>query len=341
MDKHVGCEASCKGWSYRWLKEIFEPGKANESEEATTDKEETQKRQGRETQDNHTEENREKRKEKIKREKEEEQGNPDAREEKGQGGSSQTVGHKKVAGADEAPDKKQGNQTQVGFTAAGNKKEKDQKQHRRNTSRQEMHKAIRENLYSRRSEAREEAWGYREDWSSTKDYPMQKRETFQLEKEEGRGGGNMVKWKPLTAWFRQTGVGPEKMRDRKGRRRITIFMQPKGNHNCRTMLFSGCWQCWATNCRTCQYMYENGAERWGPGACDRCTDLDAYAETEENSRYQAKKGTNEPDGWNKRDSIKWVWIYDKNSQTNPPGGEGEQKKDTERGYRDEEEEGVW
>ena len=72
-------------------------------------------------------------------------------------------------------------------------------------------------------------------------------------------------------------------------------------------------------------MYENGAERWGPGACDRCPDLEAYEEMEENSRYRTKKGTNEPDGWTKKDSIKWVWIYDKNFQTNPPEEEGDQQ----------------
>ena len=92
------------------------------------------------------------------------------------------------------------------------------------TSKQQMEKAIRENLYSRRSEAEEEAWGYREDWSLTSDYPMYRKNTFQPNKEEGCKGGNMVKWKPLTTWFRQAGVGPGRMQDGKGRRRITIFM---------------------------------------------------------------------------------------------------------------------
>ena len=191
------------------------------------------------------------------------------------------------------------------------------------TTRQQMERAIRENLYSRRSEAVEEAWGYRDDWSLKAEYPMYRKKTFQPNKEEGRKGGNMVRWKPLTAWLRQAGVGPRKMQDEQGRRKITIFMQPKGNHSCRTMLFSGCWQCWPTNCRTCQYMYENGAERWGPGACDRCPDLEEYEETEEDSRYKAKKGTNEPEGWKKENSIKWMWIFDKEFQTNPPEEEGD------------------
>ena len=65
-------------------------------------------------------------------------------------------------------------------------------------------------------------------------------------------------------------------------------------------------------------MHENGAERWGPGACDRCPALEMYEETEENSSYRARKGTNEPDGWTRKGSIKWVWIYDKNFQTDPP-----------------------
>ena len=194
------------------------------------------------------------------------------------------------------------------------------------TTRQQMERAIRENLYSRRSEAVEEAWGYKEDWSLRAEYPMYRKNTFQPNKEEGRKGGNMVRWKPLTAWLRQTGVGPRKMQDEQGRRKITIFMQPKGNHSCRTMLFSGCWQCWPTNCRTCQYMYENGAERWGPGACDRCPDLEEYEETEEDSRYKAKKGTNEPEGWTKRNSIKWIWIFDKEFQENPPEEEGESQQ---------------
>ena len=71
-------------------------------------------------------------------------------------------------------------------------------------------------------------------------------------------------------------------------------------------------------------MYENGAERWGPGACDRCPDLEAYEELEENSRYKARRGTNEAEGWTKTESIKWVWIYDKNFQTDPPEEEGDQ-----------------
>ena len=203
------------------------------------------------------------------------------------------------------------------------------------TSRQEMAEAIRENLYSRRSEKEEEAWGYREDWNLTKEYPMYKKGIFQPNKEEGRGGGNMVKWKPLTTWFNQTGVGPGGMRDAKGRRRVTIFMQPRGDHNCRTMLFSGCWQCWPTGCRTCQYMHENGAERWGPGACDRCPAMETYEETEENNRYRARKGTNEPEGWNKKDSIKWIRIYDKNFQTDPPEEEGDEiyQKEEQAGWK--------
>ena len=85
-------------------------------------------------------------------------------------------------------------------------------------------------------------------------------------------------------------------------------------------------------------MYENGAERWGPGACDRCPDLEAYEETEENSRYKVKKGTNEPEGWTKKSSIKWAWIFDKKFQANPPGEEegGQQGKQAAQEARNDE-----
>ena len=73
-------------------------------------------------------------------------------------------------------------------------------------------------------------------------------------------------------------------------------------------------------------MYENGAERWGPGACDRCPDLEAYEETEENSIYKAKRGTNEPEGWTKEDSIKWAWIFDKEFKANPPEEDDESQQ---------------
>ena len=183
----------------------------------------------------------------------------------------------------------------------------------------QMEQCIKETLQCARNEAPEAAWSYRKNWQHDGAYPLEKGGKFEpVEIEECRRiinsgaptDNRLVQFQSNQTWFKDTQLGPNRNRDDNNRKLLTYYFQPQGSHTCRTMLFSKCWQCWRTRCGTCYYMYCNGAQRWGPGACDRCPSLTQYAILEENYMFKVIWGTNEEGGWSKPQSIKWALVYD-------------------------------
>ena len=183
----------------------------------------------------------------------------------------------------------------------------------------QMEQSIKEELQCTRNEAPEAAWSYRKNWQYDGAYPLERGGKFEpVEIEESRRiieagaptDNRLVQFQSNQTWFRHTQLGPNRNRDDDNRKLLTYYFQPKGSHTCRTMLFSKCWQCWQTGCGTCYFMYCNGAQRWGPGACDRCPGLTQFATLEENYMFKVLWGTNEEGGWSKPQSIKWALVYD-------------------------------
>ena len=179
---------------------------------------------------------------------------------------------------------------------------------------EQMQEAITEEFTARREITPEKAWRPHPGWEDKGGFPMQDAGTYSpttlLDERKGEKKAQFVEWQYNSAWFRWAQAGPDLLMDEAGRKIIRIFFQPRGNHNCRSMLFTDCWTCWSMPCGTCYYMYQMGARRWGPGACDQCPSLTKFETTKRNFCFEARYGTTQEDGWSKESAIKWVLVYD-------------------------------
>ena len=125
----------------------------------------------------------------------------------------------------------------------------------------------------------------------------------------GRGPRTYKMWAGGLHWYRLTQLGPRQQVDGDGRRLVSLFIQPRGNHFCETYLFSRCWSCWDTGCKTCYFMFASGAQHWGPGVCDECPNFNAHDREEETARWRTVYGSSTGD--QRPSTITWVIVYDK------------------------------